>query len=652
MYLIKKMRADHVLDFAAEELKKYLRMMMPECGEIDIIYEPGAKDGFRLGLMEDFGLDTSEAGDLVLDDILHIDTDLDGGIIAGSNGRSVLMAVYRYLRENGCRWLYPGIDGEHIPVADIKPVQYHKMADHRFRGVCNEGAESQQAMMETIDFNAKVGMNVYMMEFDCPYSYYEKYYSHAYNQKNRPAEMITRQQVTQWKRLCEAEISKRGLQFHDMGHGWTAEPYGISSVRGWTTSDQELSEETRSYLAMIDGKREFYKGVPINTNVCMSNPKVRSIMANAIADYAEKHWNADYIHVWLADGTNNHCECPECQKMIPTDYYLMIMNELDEILTAKGLKTRIVFICYVDTMWGPEKVIIKNPERFSLLYAPIHRTYTASAGAHTKEVPVQVYKRNRWTQPQSMEENLALLKTWKEKWNGPCFSYEYHFWKNECYDPAGMYLARRIYEDIQGLKAIGVDGYVEDGSQRSFFPNGFAMYTYAWTLFDRSLSFEELKEDYFSHAYGEDWKKAADLLERMSETFDFAWFAGERSADEEKGKYYNPAHAEQLKKIAALCEEELELAKEHQFMPTRPQSISWLLLRRHAEFAEGLAAVMAEKAAGNDDKAKEMYKEYVHRFGRHECEIEQYYDHRQFMYFYERILQNGERGVPSFVNGE
>ena len=59
-----------------------------------------------------------------------------------------------------------------------------------------------------------------------------------------------------------------------------------------------------------------------------------------------------------------------------------------------------------------------------------------------------------------------------------------------------------------------------------------------------------------------------------------------------------------------------------------------------------------EKAAGNNDKAKEMYKEYVHRFGRHECEIERYYDHRQFMYFYERILQNGERGLPSFVNGE
>ena len=74
MYRIYKITSDHVVDFAAEELKKYLRMMMPRCGEIEISYDPTATDGFRLGLMQDFGLDTSEAQDTYLDDILHIDT--------------------------------------------------------------------------------------------------------------------------------------------------------------------------------------------------------------------------------------------------------------------------------------------------------------------------------------------------------------------------------------------------------------------------------------------------------------------------------------------------------------------------------------------------------------------------------------------------
>ena len=90
MYKIYKITSHPTVDFAAEELKKYLRMMMPRCGEIVIERNPNATDGFRLGLMSDFGLDTSEAGDLQLDDILHIDTDACGGIIAGSNARSVL----------------------------------------------------------------------------------------------------------------------------------------------------------------------------------------------------------------------------------------------------------------------------------------------------------------------------------------------------------------------------------------------------------------------------------------------------------------------------------------------------------------------------------------------------------------------------------
>ena len=87
MLTICKLRPDPVIDFAAVELKKYLRMMMPECGDIDIRYAPDAGDGFRLGLLADFGLETP--GDPVLDDTLHIDTGETGGVIAGSNSRSV-----------------------------------------------------------------------------------------------------------------------------------------------------------------------------------------------------------------------------------------------------------------------------------------------------------------------------------------------------------------------------------------------------------------------------------------------------------------------------------------------------------------------------------------------------------------------------------
>lgn len=619
------MRPHHVLVFAAEELKKYLRMMMPNCEEIEILFDSDAAEGFRLGLLEDFGL-PCEAEDPVLDDVVHIDTTESGGILAGSNPRSVLFAVYRFLRLNGCRWLYPGVDGEHIPVRNITATQYHKKADHRFRGHCNEGAESQNCMLETIDFYAKQELNVYMIEFDIPFFYYNTYYVHRYNEKNRAPEPVSHEQVLQWKRQCEAEIAKRGLQFHDMGHGWTAEPFGLSSTDGWKESSVAITEEQKSYLAEINGVRELNGGVALNTNVCMSNPKVRSIMANSIADYAEKHSNVDYLHVWLADGTRNHCECEACQELPPSDFYLMIMNEIDAILTERGLATRIVFIAYVDTMFPPEQVIINNPKRFSLLYAPITRSYSTSFGEDTVLPKPQKYERNHWKTPATAEENIALLKEWQKSWKGCAFSYEYHFWIHQYKDPTGLYMARRIYEDIRSLKYIGLDGFVEDGTQRTFFPNGFSAYIFAETLVNRDVNFEEVLVDYYSHAYGEDWKAVLGCMKKISSCFDFRLMAGEASVDLSVSKYYDPSKAADFKKVLEYTEQCRDLVRLHPTMPTRPQAISWQLLEKHAEFCDGFANVMYEKCQGNNSLAYRKAREFFDAFGRHEVEIERYYD--------------------------
>ena len=45
----------------------------------------------------------------------NIDVTDGKGRIAGSNPRSVLLGVYRFLEEAGCRWLRPGTDGDYVP---------------------------------------------------------------------------------------------------------------------------------------------------------------------------------------------------------------------------------------------------------------------------------------------------------------------------------------------------------------------------------------------------------------------------------------------------------------------------------------------------------------------------------------------------------
>ena len=629
MFTIYKLRADHVIDFAAEELKKYLRMMMPEGGDVTIAYAPEATEGFRLGLLEDFGL-PNEAEDVRLDDVLHVDTTAEGGILAGSNPRSVLFSVYRMLRENGCRWLYPGIDGEHIPIKDLEPVQYHKLADHRFRGFCNEGSETQTAMLECADYYAKLEMNVYMLEWFAPNGYYNRYYSHLHNEKNRPSEEISEQQVLQWKRQCEVEIAKRGLMFHDIGHGWTCRPYGFPANNGIKNDTMDLSgitEEQKQVLALVKGKRDFFRNAPIYTNLCMSRADVRTAMAKCVVDYARDHQNIDYLHVWLSDGSYNHCECDACREKTPSDWYMMIMNEIDELLTAEGLDTRIVFISYLDTMFAPREITIKNPQRFSLLFAPITRSYTASITEDIVAEEPEPYQLNVWKRPTTTAQTLGILNNWKKVWPGPIFSYEYHFWRHQYLDPGGMAIARRLYEDVRSLRVTGIDGYVEDGSQRSGWPNAFPVYIYANTLMDRDCDYQAVKEDYFAHIYGKDWQKAVTVLEQLTNAFDFGYMEGEKSKDPAISAYYDPERVPQLMAIHDLCAQLRKLVSYHMNMPTRPQTVSWRLLLRHAEYCDKWADILIAKAQGHNFKALELAKEFTNDFGIYEIEMERYYDH-------------------------
>ena len=614
------------IDFAALELKKYLRMMMPDRDNYSVVYDPEAKEGYRLGLLSDFSLDASDVYDPELDDILYVDCDEVGGIIAGSNPRSVLLAVYEYLRRLGCRWLFPGVDGEYVPLCTTEPVRFRHKASMRYRGQCNEGSEYQRAMLDAIDFAPKVGMNVFMTEFFIPNCYYDSYYNHRNNENNRPPEPVTPEQVLQWKRECECEMEKRGLQFHDIGHGWTCEPLGISSLKNFVYDD-ELSPDARRFIALRDGKRTLFNDRPRHTEFCMSNTEARSRVVNYIADYAASHGNADYLHVWLADARNNHCECDNCVKHTASDWYVILLNELDRELTKRGDKTRIVFIVYTDTTFAPECEVIENQERFTLMLAPITRSFTHPLPTEIEDQPVPKYERNRITLPNKVEQYFLHLKEWKKTWRGSSIAYEYHFWRHQYYDVPGINIAKVVSEDVKAYEKNGIQGIIEDGSQRSFFPNGFAFYVYARTLFDTSLSYEELLSDYFSTAYGDGWRDIYEYLKKLGEAFDFEFIEQEKSLDYSVSKFYNPPHAESIRTVPAIVAKGLKLIRDNYNSPYRIRTFSIRVLEMHAEYARLFSEALAFKALGADKSAWEKYFEFRDKVGKYEAEFGAVYDH-------------------------
>ena len=653
MLTINKISSASPIDYAAEELKKYLRMMMPECGDIKIILNPIAKDGFRLGLMQDFGLDTSDATDTELDDILYIDCDEMGGIIAGDNPRSVLLAVYEYLRQNGCRWLLPGVDGEFIPMQDIKSVRYRHKPSMRYRGFCNEGAEFQQCMLDAIEFIPKIGMNVFMLEFKVPRVYYDWYYNHAQNQENRPKESVSIRQILQWKRQCEAEIAKRGLQFHDIGHGFTMDAFGIdSSWRAYDGIDynERLTDEQKTAVAMINGERKLYNNTPNWTNFCMSKEWAQDKFSKYVADYAENHKGSDYLHVWLADGTNNHCECEECSKKSPSDWYMLLLNKVDRELTRRNLKTRIVFIAYVDTSWAPEELMIENQDRFTLMLAPITRSYTETLPAWGVKAVTKPYVRNKNKMPKDLEEYLAYFADWKKSgWKGSNICYEYHFWRHQYYDISGIEISKLIVDDVRTYLEYGINGIIEDGSQRSFFPTGLAFYTYARSMYDVGLTADEIAEDYFSAAFGEDWKLFYGYLKELESRMKYRFCQGAMSSNREVSAFYNPEEAEILATVPEVISRGRELIKSHYNSDYRVRTVSVRLLEHHADFAEMHAVALREKALGNDEGAKELGQKLRIEFGKREPLIQTFFDQYECFMSLNHTIYNSKSNTAAIT---
>ncbi len=597
MFVIQTKSCDSVISFACEELKQYLTKMCPAL----VLSEDAVT--FTLGLCSDFGIKMPDVRDAELDDCLYIETTSKGGVIGGSNPRSVVLAVYEYLRQIGCRFLFPGKSGEILPTLNTLPsVSYLKTATNRFRGPCIEGAISREILMETIAFLPKVGMNTFMMQFFEPYTFFVRYYEHHSNTKAVKGQ-VSVEQVRKWKSEAVIEMKKRGLLFHDVGHGWCAAPFGIDTSTGWNQiDDSKVPDEARKHLALVDGVRKLGSDSALITQFCMSSPEARSIVTEYIVNHAQNNPETDYLHVWLGDGYNNHCTCEGCVTKSVSDWYVVLLNEIDEALRRRGLSTRIVFIAYLDTAWAPAVERLKNPERFVLMIAPISRNYTCTMT--DKKPTLHPFVRNNSVLPPDLDTYMGYFDGWKEIFSGQSFSFEYHFWSHQVYDPSGLWLSHRIYEDAKGYTSRGLDGMLACGTQRAYFPTGLSYYIFARTQFDANAPYETLCKEYFDAAFGTQKDIAIRYLRRVAEAIGDRYLEGKESADPTVSHYYNPARAEKIATLKdAVCDLRAELKADAVQNAVESESVRLLLI--HARYVELLVDALVPKAMG--DKAAALY---------------------------------------------
>jgi hypothetical protein len=242
------------------------------------------------------------------------------------------------------------------------------------------------------------------------------------------------------------------------------------------------------------------------------------------------------------------------------------------------------------------------------------------------------YKRNANVFPSSLAESFDYLDEWKKKWGGAVMAYEYHFWRHYDYSISGIFGAKLLNEDVKMYKANGVDGIIQDGSQRAFFPNGLRFYTYARTLYNTDLSYEEIEEGYLSTVYGETWRDFRDYFYKLEEALPFDFFSRDEARKREKG-HFDPEMAKKIATIRDITKEGREIIKANYNSDYRVRTFAVRMLEHHADFCDMISDWMAAKARGEIDLAAELLEKARIECGKFEAEFERYFDHT--LYFSE-----------------
>ena len=96
-----------------------------------------------------------------------------------------------------------------------------------------------------------------------------------------------------------------------------------------------------------------------------------------------------------------------------------------------------------------------------------------------------------------------------------------------------MECSRILNTDMANLCKIGLGGMVSCQTQRAAFPTGLPMYSMARALWDKGSSFDDVCDEYFSAAFGDEGERVMSYLSSLSALFDPVYIRGEKKKDPE-----------------------------------------------------------------------------------------------------------------------
>ena len=166
------------------------------------------------------------------------------------------------------------------------------------------------------------------------------------------------------------------------------------------------------------------------------------------------------------------------------------------------------------------------------------------------------------------------------------------------YDPGYHTVSKLIYDDMQALENIGLNGMMSCQLSRAYFPTNLPMHIMAETLWDRDCDFEEKALEYYFNAFGPDGEAVMEYMKGLSENFDPTYH---RSCFKKNTALYdNEERLKRLKKCQAiLASFEATIKKNLEEDHCSAVRASWEYLVIHAEYCHTLLKPLFAVANGN-----------------------------------------------------
>jgi hypothetical protein len=222
------------------------------------------------------------------------------------------------------------------------------------------------------------------------------------------------------------------------------------------------------------------------------------------------------------------------------------------------------------------------------------------------------------------------LNEWNRAYTGDKVAFEYHFWRNPCFDLSGIELAKRIYEDARAYERFGVNGFVQCGYPDMYFPTAFACYVYAKTIYNKNLSFDEIKEEYFSGIFGDGWREIYSVFEDISEILPFEYVSS-TDALRRDNVYVDRKRAEALTKMSDVLKKEKSFIEAREKSERRVEALAAMILDKHVEFVSLMSEMFLKKAKGENEAAKDFFETIKTTFSRHKAFVGKYFSY--YMYY-------------------